>query len=232
MCGIFGVVSSSSLNEFQVSRATNTLSHRGPDDCGYYIDNSAGFGHRRLSIIDLEGGHQPVFNEDRTKCIVFNGEIYNFLDLREKLIVAGHKFSTKSDTETILHAYEEWGDRCVEHLRGMFAFAIWDKEQKRLFVARDRLGIKPLFYAEHKGRFYFSSGMKAILADSEFPRDMDEMALVSYFTLSYIPAPMTIFSKIRKLLPGHTLTWQDGRIRINKYWDLQFIPDRGKSEDY
>ena len=230
MCGIFGIASTN-LGSVPLKELTDTLSHRGPDDSGYYLDSNVGLGHRRLSIIDLEGGHQPVFNEDRTKCIVFNGEIYNFLDLREKLIVSGHRFATKSDTETILHAYEEWGDQCVEHLRGMFAFAIWDKEQKRLFVARDRLGVKPLFYAEHKGKFYFSSEMKAILADSAFPRDMDEMALVSYFTLSYIPAPLTIFSKIRKLLPGHTLTWQDGRIRINKYWDLQFIPDRGKSED-
>ena len=230
MCGIFGIASTN-LGSVPLKELTDTLSHRGPDDSGYYLDSNVGLGHRRLSIIDLEGGHQPVFNEDRTKCIVFNGEIYNFLDLREKLIVSGHRFATKSDTETILHAYEEWGDQCVEHLRGMFAFAIWDKEQKRLFVARDRLGIKPLFYAEHKGKFYFSSEMKAILADSAFPRDMDEMALVSYFTLSYIPAPLTIFSKIRKLLPGHTLTWQDGRVSIKKYWDLQFIPDRGKSED-
>lgn len=230
MCGIFGIASIN-LDSGPLKGLTDTLSHRGPDDSGYYFDNYVGLGHRRLSIIDLEGGHQPVFNEDKSKCIIFNGEIYNFPDLREKLIGAGHHFSTRTDTETILHAYEEWGERCVEYLRGMFAFAIWDKFQRRLFIARDRLGIKPLFYAEHKGRFYFSSEMKAILADREFPRDMDEMALVSYFTLSYIPAPMTIFSKIRKLLPGHTLTWQDGKIRIKKYWDLQFIPDRGKSED-
>lgn len=230
MCGIFGIASLN-LNKFPLKELTDTLSHRGPDDAGYYLDENVGLGHRRLSIIDLEGGHQPVFNEDSSKCIIFNGEIYNFPELREKLIVAGHKFSTRSDTETILHAYEEWGEQCVEHLRGMFAFAIWDKVKKKLFIARDRLGIKPLFYAEHHGKFYFASEMKTILADKEFPRDMDEMALVSYFTLSYIPAPLTIFSKIRKLLPGHTLTWQDNSIRINKYWDIYFIPDKGKSED-
>jgi len=225
-------MTSTKRKDFQLEIATDTLTHRGPDDYGYYRDEYAGLGHRRLSIIDLKGGHQPVFNEDESMCIVFNGEIYNFLELRDILIGKGHKFSTKSDTETILHAYEEWGEGCVEYLRGMFAFAIWDKKNRKLFIARDRLGIKPLFYAEHKGVFYFASEMKAILADKDFPKDMDEMALACYFTLSYIPAPMTIYSKIRKLLPGHVLTWKGGEIKIKKYWDIHFIPDRGKSENY
>jgi len=231
MCGIFGVVSKNRI-DIPIKELTDTLAHRGPDNSGYYIEDNAALGHRRLSIIDLAGGHQPVSNEDGTKCIVFNGEIYNFRELRDRLISSGHKFSTLSDTETILHAYEEWGEGCLVHLRGMFAFAIWDKIDKCLFIARDRLGIKPLFYAEWNGKFYFSSEMKAILADPDFPRDMDEMALACYFTLSYIPAPLTIFSKIRKLLPGHTITWCDGKIKFSKYWDLHFAPDRGKDESY
>jgi asparagine synthase (glutamine-hydrolysing) len=210
----------------------DTLLHRGPDDSGFYSDDYVGLGHRRLSIIDLESGHQPIFNEDRSKCIIFNGEIYNFLQLRDELLSKGHRFSTRSDTEVILHAYEEWGEKCVEYLQGMFAFAIWDAKAKKLFLARDRLGIKPLFYAEHKGNFCFASEMKAILANQAFPRDIDETALTCYFTLSYIPAPLTIFTKIRKLLPGHTLTWRNGKISIHKYWDLYFEPDRGKDEKY
>jgi asparagine synthase (glutamine-hydrolysing) len=231
MCGIFGIASSK-LKPLSLSNITNTLSHRGPDDYGFYDDDSVALGHRRLSIIDVDGGHQPIFNEDRTKCIIFNGEIYNFLQLRDQLLKNGHRFSTKSDTETVLHAYEEWGEDCVNHFRGMFAFAVWNAREKTLFLARDRLGIKPLFYAEYKGIFYFASEMKAILEDHSFPRDLDENALACYFSLSYIPAPLTIYTRIKKLLPGHTLTWKDGTVRIRKYWDLYFIPDRGKDENY
>ena len=231
MCGICGIISSD-LTRNQLEVANNIQAHRGPDDYGLFYNGNVGLGHRRLSIIDLEGGHQPIFNEDRSKCIIFNGEIYNFIELRDQLLSKGHGFSTRTDTETILHAYEEWGEACVERLRGMFAFAIWDIKKKKLFLARDRLGIKPLFYAEHKGRFYFASEMKAILADQSFPRDLDELALTSYFTLSYIPSPLTIFTGIRKLSPGHTLTWESGQIKIHKYWDLYFAPDRSKSEKY
>ena len=231
MCGICGIISSD-LTRNQLEVANNIQAHRGPDDYGLFYNGNVGLGHRRLSIIDLEGGHQPIFNEDRSKCIIFNGEIYNFIELRDQLLSKGHRFSTRTDTETILHAYEEWGEKCVERLRGMFAFAIWDIKKKKLFLARDRLGIKPLFYAEHKGRFYFASEMKAILADQSFPRDLDELALTCYFTLSYIPAPLTIFTGIRKLSPGHTLTWENGQIKIHKYWDLYFAPDRSKSEKY
>jgi asparagine synthase (glutamine-hydrolysing) len=231
MCGIFGIISKKTCNGV-LEKSTSSLAHRGPDDSGYFIDNAVGIGHRRLSIIDLDGGHQPIFNEDETKVIVCNGEIYNYLELREELIKKGHIFKTRSDTETVLHAYEEWKENCVKYLRGMFAFAIWDREDKRLFLARDRLGIKPFFYAEHNDTFYFASEMKAILADSNFPRDMDETGLVGYFTLSFIPAPFTIYQKIKKLLPGHTLIWKDGKIRIRKYWDLEFVPDRGKTEKY
>lgn len=215
-----------------MERATSTMRHRGPDDAGYFLGDHIGLGHRRLSIIDLEGGHQPIFNEDGSKCVVFNGEIYNFQDLREDLISRGHQFATRSDTETILHAYEQWGESCVEHLRGMFAFAVWDSKERTLFLARDRFGVKPLFYAEHNGKFCFASEMKAILADDGFPRQMDEIALTSYFALSYIPEDMTIFQNIRKLLPGHTLTLKNGEIRLKKYWDLHFNPDRSKDEKH
>ena len=229
MCGIFGIVSSD-IDRQQLEVSTDTLSHRGPDDAGFFADRNVGFGQRRLSIIDLEGGHQPIFNEDGTKCIIFNGEIYNFVELRDQLLRKGHRFATRSDTETILHGYEEWGESCVEHLRGMFAFAIWDSKDKALFLARDRLGIKPMFFGEHNGNFYFGSEMKAILADAEFPRKIDEAAITCYFTLSYIPAPLTIFKGIRKLLPGHTLTFKGGETRIRKYWDLYFAPDKDKDE--
>jgi asparagine synthase (glutamine-hydrolysing) len=232
MCGIFGIISTSAVREEQIRAGLSLLAHRGPDDSGIFCDGRVGLGHQRLSIIDIDSGHQPIFNEDGTKCIVFNGEIYNYLELRDLLIKKGHLFTTKSDTETILHAYEEWGENCVQKLRGMFAFAIWDATDKRLFMARDRLGIKPLFYSEYGGKFSFASEMKAILADQEFPRDIDESAQAAYFTLSYIPASLTIFSKIRKLLPGHTMTWKSGKVQIRKYWDLCFMPDRSKDEDY
>lgn len=231
MCGIVGAASIKGL-DFSLTELTKTLSHRGPNDFGHYQDPYVGLGHRRLSIIDLDSGHQPMFNEDGSKCIVFNGEIYNFQALKSDLISRGHRFKTKSDTETILHAYDEWGQGCLDHLRGMFAFAIWDKRHKELFIARDRVGIKPLFYAEHNEVLYFASEMKAILKVPGFPRYMDETALASYFTLSYIPAPQTIYLKIRKLLPGYTLTWKDGQSKISQYWDLYFEPDRSKSEDY
>jgi len=225
-------MSTSSVREAQIRAGLSLLAHRGPDDSGIFCDGRMGLGHQRLSIIDIDSGHQPIFNEDGTKCIVFNGEIYNYLELRDLLIKKGHFFTTESDTETILHAYEEWGENCVQRLRGMFAFAIWDGKDNRLFLARDRLGIKPLFYSEYGGRFSFASEMKAILAEEAFPRDIDEAGRAAYFALSYIPASLTIFSKIRKLLPGHTLTWNNGKVHIRKYWDLCFMPDRGKGEDY
>jgi asparagine synthase (glutamine-hydrolysing) len=231
MCGIFGVIYGDQ-KDGPWEAAVESISHRGPDGYGYHIDETIFMGHRRLSIIDLKGGSQPIYNEDRTKCIIFNGEIYNFLELRNELLEADHVFTTRSDTETILHAYEEWGEDCVDRLRGMFAFAIWDTKKKDLFLARDRFGIKPLFYAHHKGRFYFASEMKAILTDPDFPRDIDEEAMVCYFTLSYIPGQLTIFSTISKLMPGHTLTLKDGRISIRKFWDLYIIPERGKSEKF
>jgi asparagine synthase (glutamine-hydrolysing) len=231
MCGIFGIVAPG-VKQGYLERSTSTLTHRGPDDTGYHLDEHIGLGHRRLSIIDVAGGRQPIYNEDRSKVIVFNGEIFNHLEIREKLISQGHRFSTLSDTETILHAYEEHGEECVHLLRGMFAFAIWDLRNRSLFLVRDRLGIKPLFYSHLNGRFSFASEMKAILADDRVPREIDELALTAYFNLSYIPGELTIYSSIRKLLPGHALTFKDGSVRVKKYWDLHFSPDYSKNEKY
>jgi asparagine synthase (glutamine-hydrolysing) len=233
MCGIAGIYSLKdaplAVNGL-LERMTTSLTHRGPDEFGYHRDSKAALGHRRLSIIDLSSGQQPLYNEDRTVSVVFNGEIYNFEEIRRQLIEHGHHFRTRSDTETIVHAYEEWGASCVERFRGMFAFAIRDERRDILFLARDRFGKKPLFYAVYDGTFVFASEMKAILADPRFTRDLDEEALASYFMLSYIPAPLTIFKGISKLLPGHTLTIERGRVQQRRYWDLEFTSDRTRRE--
>ncbi len=233
MCGIAGILFDDGAPpkaRALVDRMTTALTHRGPDECGYHVDHRAALGHRRLSIIDLKTGQQPLYNEDRSVCVVFNGEIYNFQEVRARLIAEGHVFRTNSDTETIVHAYEQWGDRCVDRFRGMFAFAIRDLRHDRLFLARDRFGKKPLFYASYGGKFVFASEMKAILTDPAFVRQLDEEAVASYFMFSYIPAPLTIFRGIRKLLPGHVMAVEGGRIRETKYWDLEYAPNRARSE--
>ena len=233
MCGIAGIYFTDGTpadGRRTIERLTTTLAHRGPDDCGYHVDRKAVLGHRRLSIIDLSGGQQPIYNEDQTVCVVFNGEIYNFQDIRTRLLADGHVFRTNSDTETIVHAYEAWGDRCVEKFRGMFAFALRDQRNDRVLLARDRFGKKPMFYAQYDGKFVFASEMKAILDDSRFDRRLDEEALASYFMLSYIPAPLTIFRGIRKMLPGHVLTIEHGRPRQTRYWHLSFRPNRRRRE--
>jgi asparagine synthase (glutamine-hydrolysing) len=234
MCAIVGIFSDPKGNREdltgRVAAMANSLAHRGPDDEGFFIADGVALGHRRLSIIDLATGHQPMFNEDGSVCIVFNGEVYNYAQVKEELSAKGHRFATNSDTETIVHAYEEWGPACVHRLRGMFTFGIWDDREKKLFIARDRLGKKPLFYADYAGQFVFASEMKAILTDPNFDRSMDEEALAAYFLFSYIPAPLTIFKNIRKLPPGHTLTVQNGQVTIERYWDIAFEPDHRKTE--
>jgi asparagine synthase (glutamine-hydrolysing) len=233
MCGIFGILAmteSLRRDRFGIPNETDILGHRGPDDFGWYLDERVYLGHRRLSIIDLTTGQQPVFNEDKTKCVVFNGEIYNFQELRKELETKGHAFFTQSDTETIIHAYEEWGNDCVDRFRGMFAFAVWDRSDGSLFIARDRLGIKPLFYAIVGDTFYFASEIKAFLQYSFFPRDIDPNGVASFFSLSYIPAPLTIFAHVRKLPAGHTLKVRNGSVRIRQYWDIQFQPDYTKTD--
>jgi len=234
MCGITGIFLTGSREPADLAsdirRLTPMLAHRGPDDEGYGVDATCALGHRRLSIIDVDGGHQPIDNEDGTVSVVFNGEIYNYQEIRAELIADGHVFRTNSDTETIVHAYEAWGERSVDRLRGMFAFAIRDRRNDSLFLARDRFGKKPLYYARLKDRFVFASEMKAILADPAVDRQIDEEALASYFMLSYVPAPLTIFRRIRKLRPGHVMTVTRDGVRETPYWDLTFKPDRRRKE--
>ena len=201
-----------------------TLTHRGPDSEGYFLDKGVGLGNNRLSIIDLKTGDQPIHNEDSTIWLTFNGEIYNYLELREQLEGLGHRFYTDGDTETIVHGYEQWGQDCVEHLRGMFAFGLWDGEKRLLFLARDRFGKKPLFYSVIGGHLFFGSEMKAILCNPEFKRTINLDALDHYFTYTYIPSPMTIFEGISKLPPGHCLTFQEGEMTVRRYWDIEFHP--------
>jgi len=194
--------------------------YRGPDDEGLYVADGAGFGMRRLSIIDLAGGHQPVFNEDRTAWTVFNGEIYNFPDLRPELESRGHRFRTHSDTEVIIHQYEETGADCVKKLRGMFALAIYDKTKRKLILARDRLGKKPLHYALHKGILYFASEIKSILAIVPELAEVNSQGLLEYLYYGYVPDSSCVFTGIHKLAAGHLLEFEDGRITIRQYWDL------------
>ncbi len=225
MCAICGIVNFSAADHVEAAllgEMAATLAHRGPDDEGYFLDGQVGLGHRRLSIIDLGGGKQPIFNEDRSAVIIFNGEIYNFLDLRPKLTAAGHSFATRSDTETILHAYEEYGDDCVDYLRGMFAFAIWDRRRRRLLLARDRLGVKPLYYFLGSRFLAFASEIKALLAIPSVSREVDPEALDLYFSLRYVPGPRTLFRNILRLQPGHLLVLDENGVRIRKYWDIQY----------
>src|SRR5215471_3542116 len=226
MCGIAGIVNTSGagVDEFTIQEMCQQIIHRGPDDAGVIVKGGAGLGMRRLSIIDLAGGHQPVFNEDRSAWIVFNGEIYNFPELRPELEDRGHLFRTHSDTEVIIHLYEEYGAGCVDRLRGMFAFAIYDERRKLLLLARDRLGKKPLHYAVTKDSLLFASEMKSILAVAPELATVDEKALLRYMLIGYIPDPETAFQNVRKLPPGHVLEYETGRVHIRQYWDL---PDFG-----
>jgi asparagine synthase (glutamine-hydrolysing) len=197
---------------------TSAISHRGPDGEGRFVDREVGLGHRRLSIIDVEGGAQPIGNEDGSLQIVFNGEIYNFVELRKELEGAGHTFKTRSDTEVIVHAYEQWGKGCVERFNGMFAFALWDSNKRELFLARDHLGVKPLYYVELGGRILFGSEIKALLQDRECPRDVDVESLAELFTFRYVPSPKTLFKGIRKLPAGHRMTLSSRGIEVERFW--------------
>ena len=226
MCGIAGFVESpdspSPLNRDDkralVHQMCDAIRHRGPDDEGVYVEDAVALGMRRLSIIDLSTGHQPIHNEDRSIWIVFNGEIYNFLDLRRELEAAGHCFYTATDTETIVHAYEQWGSAAIGRLRGMFGLAIWDGRSRTLLLARDRIGIKPLHYASAGGRLYFGSEIKSLLCADDLPRDVDFAALDHYLSFLYTPREGSIFRDVRKLPPGHTLTWRDGHTTVEPYW--------------
>jgi asparagine synthase (glutamine-hydrolysing) len=222
MCGICGIVSSSDrpIDGSALTLMCESLIHRGPDDEGFYVDDYAGLGIRRLSIIDLVTGHQPMCNENGTIWLVFNGEIYNYKELRSRLESKGHIFTSSSDSEVIIHAYEEFGDDCINQLNGMFAFAIWDTPRRRLLLVRDRLGIKPLYYAVLRDQLLFGSELKAVITHPSAPRNIDIEALDLFLSLEYIPAPKTIISGVSKLPPGHRLILQDGQVRVERYWDF------------
>lgn len=225
MCGIAGLYNIGTLEPVTqglVKTMTDTISYRGPDAEGFFVSGPVGLGHRRLSIIDLEGGRQPMSNDDGTIWIVFNGEIYNFQELREDLVKKGYRFKTRSDTEAIVYLYEELGEECFQHLRGMFAIAIWDARKRQLVLARDRIGKKPLFYAHDGSRIAFGSEIKAILQVPGMACDLDLEALSDYFSLLYVPAPKSIFKQVRKVQPGHYLVASQDGIREEKYWDLSF----------
>lgn len=227
MCGICGKLlfdREACVSPALIKRMADTISHRGPDDDGYFVSGPVGLGFRRLSIIDLSGGHQPLSNEDGTVHVIFNGEIYNYEDLRQYLLGRGHIFRTQSDTETIVHLYEELGEACVEKLRGMFAFAIWDDRNKTLFLARDRVGIKPLYYSQTSNSVMFASEIKAILADPEVPAEVRPSMIDRFLTFDYLPGEETLFKNIHKLAPGHSLSFRAGKSYKRQYWDLHFTP--------
>ena len=228
MCGITGIFDTCggrSIDGAVLQRMNDSQFHRGPDEGSLHIEPGLGFGHRRLSIIDIATGQQPLFNEDRSVVIVFNGEIYNYQSLIPELQALGHLFHTKSDTEVIVHAWEAWGERCVDRLRGMFAFSIWDCNRQTLFMARDRMGVKPMYYAAlDDGWLLFGSELKSLLAHGGMRRDLDPLAVEEYFALGYVAEPRTVFKQARKLAPGHTLTWRRGDKApvIREFWDVRF----------
>ena len=236
MCGICGFYNYSSrdrdgLRDDALLRAmTSTIVHRGPDDDGHHLDGPVGLGMRRLSIIDVAGGHQPIHNEDGTIRIVFNGEIYNYLELRRNLEQAGHQFYTHSDTEVIVHSYEEWGDDCVLRLNGIFGFAIWDARRRRLLLARDHFGVKPLYYCDDGTRLLWGSEIKAILADRNVSRRVDKDALELFLTFRFVPSPLTMFKGIHKLAPGHRLICDHAGCRVERYWQPRPEIDKALSE--
>jgi asparagine synthase (glutamine-hydrolysing) len=223
MCGICGVIHFDPLSHVDVAALktmNQRIAHRGPDEDGFYVAANVGLGMRRLSIIDLQTGKQPVTNEDRTIWLVYNGEIYNHLELRTRLEASGHRFQSKSDTETIVHLYEEYGDECVSHLRGMFAFALWDSTKRRLLLARDRLGIKPLYYLHSKNTFLFASEIKALLAHPGVSAELNRETLPELLAFGYLSGTRTLFQGIQKLAPGHTAVLEEaGGLGIEQYWD-------------
>src|SRR6266550_458032 len=229
MCGIAGIIGrpDESVDAADVRRMCKTIIHRGPDDEGIYAIGPIGLGMRRLSIIDLAGGRQPVHNEDKSIWVVFNGEIYNFPDLRRELEARGHNFYTHTDTEVIVHLYEELGADCIKKLRGMFAIALYDSRKQKLLLARDRLGKKPLYYAVHHGRLLFGSEIKALLAVAPELAEVNLEALLQFFYFAYIPDPYSAFQRIAKLPPGHLAEYKDGEIRVREYWD---IPSYGNND--
>ena len=220
MCGIAGFIGKGDREIVQAM--INEIDYRGPDEKNFFTKNNVFLGHCRLSIIDLKTGGQPMFNEDKNVVVVFNGEIYNFFELREILTKKGHQFKTESDTEVVVHGYEEWGESVFEKLNGMFAIAIWDEKNKKLILGRDRFGEKPLYWADLPGVFIFSSELKSIFRHPSFKKEIDHVSLGKYFFFEYVPSPHTIFKGVRKMEPGHFLVFQNNKIKINSYWQIEF----------
>jgi asparagine synthase (glutamine-hydrolysing) len=234
MCGIVGIGSSErhDIDADALRRMCRSITRRGPDDEGFYFGDYVGLGMRRLAIIDVKTGHQPVCNEDKSIWVVFNGEIYNYRELRAELSSRGHTLTTASDTECLVHLYEDYGEQFVTKLRGMFACAIWDEPRQKLLLVRDRLGIKPLYYAQHRGKLYFGSELKCLLTVDGLSRDMNMSALSDYVAYKYVPGPRTIYESIHELLPGHLAIWSDSRLEVKRYWALSMNPEPGKPFDY
>ncbi len=229
MCGINGIAYATRkqkyVNEKLLTAMRDVITHRGPDDAGIFIDENIGLAHRRLSIVDVNHGHQPMYNSDKSLAIIYNGEVYNHKDYRAELESKGYKYQTNCDTETILYLYEEYGEKCLEKLRGMFAFAIWDKRKNELFVARDRLGIKPLYYVhDDEGNLFYASEIKSLLAANAVRPELNYNALPDQLANHGTSYDETLFAGVKRLLPGHFLTWSDGKIKIEKYWDVSFEP--------
>jgi asparagine synthase (glutamine-hydrolysing) len=235
MCGINGIAYSSRSRQIDsgvLDRMRDVITHRGPDGAGTFIDGNIGLGHRRLSIVDVSHGGQPMFNEDRSCVIVYNGEVYNHADYRDDLIANGHVYQNHSDTETILHLYEEHGAECVNFLRGMFAFAIWDKRKRELFIARDRLGVKPLYYThDSDGNLFFGSEIKTLLEASAVKPEINYACLPDQLANHGTSYDETLFAGVKRLLPGHTMTWRDGKLDIRKFWEVRFEPKHEKISD-
>jgi asparagine synthase (glutamine-hydrolysing) len=232
MCGIAGKVrhDGAPVDPELIARMCAALEHRGPDSRGTHLEDGVGLGIQRLRVIDLTTGDQPIYNEDGSVVVVLNGEIYNYAELRSRLIHAGHTFRTHGDTEVIVHLYEEEGASCVRHLHGMFAFALWDARRAQLLLARDRVGKKPLFYAHQGPALSFGSELRALMEDREIPRELDHKALDCYYAYQYVPAPMSAFKAVRKLPPASTLLWRDGKVTIDRYWRLDYSHKRSASE--
>ncbi|MGI6004770.1 MAG: asparagine synthase (glutamine-hydrolyzing) [Christensenellales bacterium] len=232
MCGLTGYFTPSGADEAIVREMTNTLTHRGPDADGLHVDDRAALGFRRLSIIDLSAdGNQPLYNEDRSLALVFNGEIYNYQHLREELIEAGHVFATKTDSEVLLHGYEQWGEALLDRLRGMFAFCIWNHDENKAFFARDFFGIKPLYYAQFGTDFIFASEIKAMFKHPKVQKELNPEALENYLSFQYSVLPETFFKNIYRLPPAHCMTWQDGQLSVRRYWEPRFDIDEAMTFD-
>ena len=230
MCGFVGFVGGVENRNQVLTAMMDTIVHRGPDSEGRYIDEDAALGFRRLSIIDLsEVGDQPFYNEDRSKVLVFNGEIYNFQELRRELTASGHVFVSNTDSETLIHGYEQWGEKLVDRLRGMYAFVIWDIEQKKLFAARDIFGIKPLYYAQMNETLLFGSEIKSFMEHPKFDKVFNEAALGNYLSFQFVPTNETFFKGVFCLQPGHYFTYQNGKMEITRYFEPHFTGDTKKS---